>query len=371
MRIPSVQASLGEKTHEAILISSPTNIFYLTGFGDPLAREREAWMLITRKNAYFFTDGRYVDASLMKQLSDQEIEFRLLTHEYTVSWYLIEISKSEHIVTITFEPDDLTVAEYDRLKSNGIALKSRSSGSSEISREISRMVKDETEIKFIKQACKLVDELLARVISQIKVGMRERDILGMLHVSCYMVHGSVIDLAFSPIVAIDENSAIPHYDTKTHGEKIAKKGSLILLDCGVRYKNYCSDITRIVSIGEPTSKITQAYDTLYKAQQRAIKDLSTLKTYKIVDARCRKQLTKAGYPAYTHATGHGIGIEVHELPRFSLVSPDTIKPGHVVTVEPGIYMPGHWGMRLEDTVAINQDGSTTILTTTNRDLIIV
>ena len=163
----------------------------------------------------------------------------------------------------------------------------------------------------------------------------------------------MIEHAFTPIIAIDENSAVAHYDTKAHGDKRVKQGSLILIDCGIRYKNYCSDITRMISVGEPIAEVKGAYTALFSAQQQAITALSTLSTYKEVDELCRASLRTAGFPVYSHATGHGIGIQVHENPRFSPIITDTIKPVYVMTFEHGIYIPEKSGIRCEDKVLIN------------------
>ncbi len=315
-------------------------------------------MVISEKNKYLFTDGRYESEGLAEDLARRGVVLKMLRHDKKLSEHLVEICKEENIESLDFEADDLTVAEFELFKSKGVPLKMTTPGVNP------RGCKSDSEVELIKHACMLVDKLLAHVISQIKLGMNERDILKLFF-------DPEIEFAFPPIVAINENSAVPHYDPKTNGEKKATKGSLILIDCGVRYKNYCSDITRMVSVGQPTEEITRAYSALHKAQQQAIFNLQGSKTYKEVDQACRDSLQKAGYPVYSHATGHGIGIEVHEAPSFSPISLDTIKPGHVITVEPGIYIPNKWGMRLEDTVVINKDGSITVLTESPTELKII
>ena len=345
-----------------VLVSSPTTIFYKTGFGDPLGRERDAWMLLCGDNTYFFTDGRFENKALVKELAHKNVEFKLLSAEKRLAQHLKEIAGESEIA---FEKNDLTVAELELFREKGVKLEG------EYESDSLRVVKSDEEILHIKKACELVDSLLGSVIPQIKVGMSEKEILRLLYSQLSPSDEEMIEHAFTPIVAIDENSAVAHYDTKAHGDKRLKQGSLILIDCGIRYKNYCSDITRMISVGEPIAEVKGAYTALFTAQQQAITALSTLSTYKEVDELCRTSLQKAGFPVYSHATGHGIGIQVHENPRFSPISTDTIKPGHVITVEPGIYMPEKWGMRLEDTVLINADRSVTSLTATNRELIII
>ncbi len=344
-----------------VLISNPTTIFYKTGFGDPLSRERDAWMLLRGDKTYFFTDGRFENKALIEELAHKDIEFRLLSAEKRLAQHLKKlVGESE----VTFEKNDLTVAEMEQFREKGVKLEG------EYESDSLRVVKSDEEILHIKKACELVDSLLASVIPQIKIGMNEKEIFRLLY-SQLPTSEEMIEHAFTPIIAIDENSAVAHYDTKAHGDKRVKQGSLILIDCGIRYKNYCSDITRMISAGEPSAEVKGAYAALFTAQQQAITALSTLSTYKEVDELCRASLLNADFPVYSHATGHGIGIQVHENPRFSPISTDTIKPGNVITVEPGIYMPEKWGMRLEDTVLINTDRSVTSLTARNRELIII
>lgn len=363
-RIEMVQSELKKRDENGLLVSSAADIFYVTGsgregFGDPMGMEREAWMVILERAVYFFTDSRYESLQLKKQLHKLGVEFRLISHERSFSKQLEKVCQEHAVGRLTFEPSNVSVAEYEKLEK---FLKKPKKKRISIVSEL-RSVKEASEIKLIRHTCRLVDDLMTYVISHITVGQTERDIFDML-----LLGG---EMAFPPIVAIDENSAIPHYNTKAGGDKKVKKGSLILIDCGIRYKNYCSDLTRIVAMGYLTPEVKRAYAALQTAQQKTIENLSRFKTYKEVDQACRNSLSDANYAPYSHATGHGIGIQVHELPRFSPVSTDTIKPGAVVTVEPGIYIPGKWGMRLEDTVLINSDGSATALTKSSRELLVI
>ena len=348
-----------------VLISSPTTIFYKTSFGDPLSRERDAWMLLDDKKAYFFTDGRFESKTLVKQLAKEGVEFRLLSAQKRLAQHLTElVGESE----VAIEKHDLTVAEMEQLRKKGVRLEHA------FESEHLRTIKRDEEVVLIKKACELVDSLLQRVIPHIKIGISEKEIFFLLYSKLQELaieQREVVEHAFAPIVAIDENSAVAHYDTKAHGKKRVKQGSLILIDCGVRYKHYCSDITRVISVGKPQAEIQKAYDTLFSAQQQAISALSSRDSYQEVDKLCRNSIKISGFPEYSHATGHGIGIQVHENPSFSPISTDTIKPGHVLTVEPGIYIPEKWGMRLEDTIVIGADRRATVLTKTNTSLLII
>jgi Xaa-Pro aminopeptidase len=160
--------------------------------------------------------------------------------------------------------------------------------------------------------------------------------------------------AFEPIVAIDANSAVPHYDTKRGNNQKLRNGSVLLLDYGVQYESYNSDISRMIFIGDQSTEIMTAYEGLRKAQEETVQFVQKAKSLKEVDLFCRAELKKAGLPDFPHSTGHGVGIEVHESPKVSFRSTDQIKPFQILTIEPGIYFPDKWGMRVEDTVFVDE-----------------
>ena len=171
-------------------------------------------------------------------------------------------------------------------------------------------------------------------------------------------------------MAVDEHAAIAHYNTKK-GDGVLKDGSILLLDFGVKMHNYCSDITRMVGIGELSDEIKKTYSHLLEAQKKTIEYAKETDELKKIDIYCREELQKNDLPNYSHSTGHGIGLEVHEFPKVSGTSIDKKTKGQVFTIEPGVYIPNRWGMRIEDTVTVLDQGEIEVLTRFSKDLILV
>ncbi|KXK09535.1 MAG: putative peptidase [Microgenomates bacterium OLB23] len=168
--------------------------------------------------------------------------------------------------------------------------------------------------------------------------------------------------AFDPIVAVNEHAAVPHFNTLRDGKKRIGHNAIALIDVGARVNNYCSDISRMFVVGKPSTIFMNSYTNMLKIQEQTIQQLGTCKKYCEVDTYCREELKKVGITPHAHATGHGIGIDVHEKPYISSHSKDTIVPGHVVTIEPGTYIDNKFGIRIEDTIYIDEDHNPTQLT---------
>ena len=168
-------------------------------------------------------------------------------------------------------------------------------------------------------------------------------------------------MAFDPIVAVDVNSSVAHYNTKD-GTGAVKDGSIALIDFGVKYKNYLSDITRMVFVGHPSDEDKNVYKVLADAQQKTVKKIMELETLKEVDDFNRKLITDRRLPSYPHSTGHGVGLEIHEYPKVSFNSSDRKIENQIFTVDPGVYLPGKYGMRIEDTVVIEKGLKARLLT---------
>ncbi len=336
-RIELFRKTLKEKDLDAFLVSNFYNVFYLSGFKTLVDSEREAWFLVTQKYVYLFTDGRY--------RAPEDI-LRLISPEKRLIQHLQEIIEKDAIKTLGVEGDDLKLSEFlifkDKLKETELI-----STESLLVRQRER--KDSGEIEKIKEACRVIDRCLKEIAPAIKVGVGEKEIANKVE---FWLKNKGYEPAFETIVAVDENSAVPHYDARRGNNAKIKNSSIILIDAGARVNDYNSDITRMFFVGEKKTEIVNTYNTLLKVQSETVKRLKTEKFYKNVDSFCRKQLTAAGFPTYSHSTGHGIGLEVHEYPKISSVSEDKILPNQVVTIEPGIYFPGKWGMRIEDTVIV-------------------
>lgn len=339
---------------DALLISNHYNILYLTGFHGLSPEEREAWVLATRNNVYLFTDARY------SHFHSNNITVIEITPEKPLREHLKEIAIKEYISSSGCESDDLRMNEYEILQKFLPSLK----GFPHIFRE-QRTIKSIEEISLIKRACEYTDQCFKDIVKEIRSGLTEREIAFKIETWIRSHH---FDTAFYPIVAVNEHAAIPHFNTKTDGNKKVEKHSHILIDFGIRYKNYCSDMTRMICVGEPSNEYVNVYKALFAVQEKAIQLLLPHASYADIDTQTRKTIQEKGYPLIPHSLGHGVGLEIHEYPKISHSGTDYVKNGHVITIEPGIYLPGKFGIRIEDTVAI-ENGEAIVLTKTPKALL--
>jgi Xaa-Pro aminopeptidase len=216
-----------------------------------------------------------------------------------------------------------------------------------------RAVKDQSEIRTIRQALSIQQRAFEQTLDIIKPGMTEIEIAGYLEY-CMRSLGAE-GTSFPTIVAVDANGALPHYQPA--GKKL-KRGSTLLIDWGAQYKGYCSDLTRIVALGSMKPQVREIYDITLEAQQAAIEAIRPGVSLTEVDRAARDHIKRAGYgKQFGHGLGHGIGLDVHEQPTLSPRSEGELEPGHVITVEPGIYLPGVGGVRIEDDVAVTARGA--------------
>ncbi|OGK22100.1 hypothetical protein A2866_04590 [Candidatus Roizmanbacteria bacterium RIFCSPHIGHO2_01_FULL_39_8] len=361
-RIERVKTYLLGKKIDALLVSNFYNILYLTGFKTLTTDEREAFVLITQNKLYLFSDERYLSKNY--KLPTTNYELRLIEPKRGLLVHLKEIVGKEKIKTLGFEAEDLKYYEHFHISQQLAETKLMPTDRTLVKL---REIKDEREIALIEKACKITDKCLEDTSKIVKVGVSEKELAFKLEV---WLREKGYDLAFDPIVAVDENSAIAHYNTKT-GEGIVKKNSVILVDFGVKYKDYLSDITRMIFFGKPTDGITVAYENLLTAQKKTIEKVTVSRKLREPDLFCRETLTARGYPNYPHSTGHGVGLEIHEYPKVSFTSEDDKKIGQVITIEPGVYFSGKWGMRIEDTVVIDDDLTARTLTKYPKEIQII
>ena len=364
-RINKLRKILKDKNLDGFLISNFYNILYLTGFKTLTDNEREAWVFITEKSVYLFIDSRYI-------IHNEYLILKLITPEKGLIKHLLEIILEEKIQRLGFEGDDLKVGELQKLKEQLINVELVSLEKFIIK---IREIKDEEEINNIKTACQITDQCLEEIVKTIKIGSSEKEIAFRIE---FWLKKNNHDLSFYPIVAVDKNSAIPHYDTQNGTNEKIKNNSVILIDFGTKFQDYHSDMTRMIFFGRPTEEIINTYTALLNAQEKTIKSsfakASEDKQYitgKDVDLYCRQQLTIINQQlTYSHSTGHGVGLQIHESPKISFTSTDTLLPNQVITIEPGVYINNKWGMRIEDTVLLKGDG-VEILTKFSKQLLII
>jgi len=228
-----------------------------------------------------------------------------------------------------------------------------------------RTCKDDHEIKLMQEACKIADRVMAAVQKEIRPGLREKDLALFIETEYKKLSD---DVSFKPIVASGPNAALPHHSP---GDRILQKGDFIVVDCGAVYNGYCSDITRTFCLGKATAEMKKVYQVVQDANAKAFEALekNSQLSGEEVDGAARAVITAAGYGhLFTHRTGHGIGMEVHEAPYLVEGNSEPLKQGMTFTIEPGIYLPEKFGVRIEDVVVITGQGVRR-LTSFNRDLI--
>lgn len=358
-RISLVRKAMINSSIDALFISIFYNILYLTGFKTLTTDEREAFVLVTKTNVYLFTDARY---DIKLEVKNEKLKVKYIEPEKGLFFHLNTIIKEEKIHSLGIESEDLRVHEFEKLKTMFGQIRII-----QLEKFIIKLraIKENEEIENIRKACEITDQCLENVIPLIRNGNSEKKIVFQIE-QWIKEHG--FDLAFDPIVAVNINSAIPHYNTK-EGKGIIEDSSIILLDFGVKYRDYLSDITRMVFV-KPTDEMINVYRKLLTVQEQTIKEIENETDPKIIDRFCRKSLIEKGLQNFSHSLGHGIGLEIHEYPKLSQMSYDTLVDNQVFTIEPGVYFPNKWGMRIEDTVVM-KDHRVELLTKFNKNIMII
>lgn len=361
-RITQTKKLLDESSVDSLFLTDFTSILYLTGFKTLSPHEMEAKMIVTATKSYLITDSRY-EHEAHEYFSDHDnITVCIQTPEMTFIQILTEIIGDCNIEKVGFESHHLTFMWFEHLQKN---LKDVTWKPLPFPLMKMRDVKDAKELELMRKAASLTDKCLNSIIPLLKVGNTERQVVEAME---DWIRARGLQFSFDPIVAVDDHAALPHYNNK-QSDGTFKEGSIILIDMGVSYEDYCADITRMFFIGKPSTDIEKAYYDLLNIQKKTVELVEIGKTGEEIDTVAREGLISLGYPPIPHSTGHGLGLEVHEGVRISKGVKDTIKEGMVFTIEPGIYYPGKWGMRIEDTVAI-VDSKVEILTKFPKEFIV-
>jgi Xaa-Pro aminopeptidase len=336
---------------DSIIFFNMSNIRYLSGFTGS-----EGVLLIGSGQSILIVDGRYTSQARLQTRGIKIIECADKI-EATA-----EAIKKLKLKMVGFEVDSITLATYNKLTSRFqqekfIAL------SDEL--RMLRACKDDTEIAFMKKAAQISSSSVCSVIDQIKPGWTEKEIALQLEINARKAGAEGI--AFETIVAAGENSSLPH--ARPTDKKI-KKGDFVVIDFGVRYNGYCSDETCTIAFGKLTDRQKNAYQIVKEAYERALDEIAADIPAADIDRSARNVFGKKYSRYFVHGTGHGVGLEIHEFPRLSSNSGDILKPRMVFTVEPGLYIPGLWGIRIEDTVLLKEN-SCEKLTKMDKKLIII
>jgi len=351
-RLQKLQNEIASQNLDAALISNPPNIIYLTNYSGFSSEEREAFLLITPKQQYILTDGRYSQA--VKKLIPNFELIEISGKSKFKDLLKILVAKLK-IYKLGIEEEDLKVDEYRLVKK---VIKNLQ----DFKFHQHRRVKTPEEIKLIEKACQIGDKAFELILTKIKKDISEKEL--MFHLENF-IREQGFEPSFKTIVAFAENSAVPHHQT---GDKKLKSGDFVLLDFGVKFKNYCSDMTRTRVFGKPSQKQKRIHEVVLDSQKKAITFLQNHLPgrptpgvgvgvlAKDVDKAARDYILGQGFPSIPHSLGHGIGIEVHEHPYLSMNSKEILEEGMVFSIEPGIYLPELGGVRIEDLFVIEKGG---------------
>lgn len=352
LRVDRLRELMRTTDISAFLVTNRYNLRYLTGFSGSAGAA-----LITADAAFLLTDFRYVD-----QARSQAAEFDIIQRQGPMEELIAELLSKEHAENLAFEEETVTFKEYLELEALVEQDLLPVSGLVETLRE----VKDTAEIKTIKKACAIADAAFEHILTCIRPGMTERQIANEL--DFYMRSMGASGVSFETIVASGERSALPH---GVATDKEIAVGEFVTLDFGCYYDGYVSDITRTIAIGEPSDQLKDIYQIVFDAQQQVMSAARPGMTGKELDAVARDYITQKGYgEAFGHTTGHGIGLEVHEGPHVSAISDVPLVANNIITNEPGIYLSGIGGVRIEDDLLITENGVES-LTQSPKELIIL
>lgn len=337
-RTDKLLCGLPDKT--GVLIHNPSNIFYLSGYTG------EGLLLVAPGLYAVITDFRYVEAA-QKQCPGFAVHtVRAGVSHVQVAYELLE---NAGIKSVAFEDNIVTVRGMKEIQQ---AMPGVSFTPLDFKVEKLREVKDDDELRCIEHACDITCQAFEYICGYIAPGRTERDV--QLALDYKMLQLGAYGLAFSTIVASGENGSLPH---AVPGDRVIEEGDMVTIDFGARVDGYDADMTRTVAVGQPSDKMRKIYEIVLRAQETAQAAIAPGVPAAEIDKIARDIITEAGYgECFGHSTGHGVGIDIHEQPRVSSRSDQILTPGNIITVEPGIYVPGLGGVRIENTCAVTETG---------------
>ena len=335
---------------DGMIISNPVNIKYLTGL------TAEGTLLITPKENIFITDSRYIESVNSKLTLEDEIVV------YNIKETFEEDYKHffDYCENVGFEENYVTYADYKKIM---IKYKINNLEETEFIIEKQRMIKEEEEIENIRKACKITDDCFEFLKTYIKVGQTEEEIAKKI---VEYFNNNAEGVSFSPIVASGPNSAVPHAEPT---KRQIREGDMITIDMGCKVNGYASDMTRTIFVSYVPEEIKEIYDLVLKNQKQVLLELRAGSNLKEISSKVEEDFEKNGY-LLVHSLGHGVGLDIHELPFINSKKEEFAKANMVITNEPGIYIPGRYGVRIEDTCLI-LDNRCEVLTKSEKGYVIV
>ena len=344
-RVDGIVAQFPDQELDAVLISAPENRRYLSGFSGSAG-----YLFITKDNALLVTDSRYTE-----QAAKQCPAFQVKQVRGGWDW-LVEELKSSGVKKVGFESQDMTVSSYNSLI-DAIKGDSGLGGVSMVPApglaENQRIIKDKEELSMLQLAIDAADKAMDQVCPAITPGMTEKEVAWKMEMA--MRDAGADAISFDTIVAAGPNGAMAHHQPSDY---VIKQGDPIVIDMGAKVGGYCSDLSRSISVGEADETFKKIYDIVLGAQLTAINTVKVGMTGEETDSLSRDVIAEAGYgDNFGHSLGHGVGLVIHENPRVGPRSTDILELNTVFTVEPGIYLTGWGGIRIEDIVILREGGA--------------
>ncbi|HEX3820770.1 MAG TPA: Xaa-Pro peptidase family protein [Candidatus Sulfotelmatobacter sp.] len=353
-----IVTSKSKSRFDALLVSHLANIRYLCGFTGSAG-----FLLVEESGSVFFTDVRY-DTQAREEVKGAKVVIAKKAVLQALADYLARRHKRPRAWTVGIESEHFTVSEKKRMGQlcpAGVGLKDAPAIV-----ERARMIKDADELNLVRDAVRLGAKLFERAVEVMRPGVKEVEVAAQMELAARQAGAE--EMSFPTIIASGARSALPH--GRASSQPIPS-GAFVVCDFGVILSGYCSDQTRTVWVGKVSNEARHAYEAVRHAQQAGIEAVRPGATTGEVDAAARVVLRKAGLGKYfTHSTGHGVGLEIHEIPRVAKGQEEVLQPGMVITIEPGVYFPGKWGVRIEDMVAVTSSGCE-VLTPTSKALLAV
>ena len=323
------------------LIENELNLRYFTG-----SDIDTGYLAVSNNNAYFITDFRYIEAA-EKHFNNTDVTVVL---QNNASEQIKEIFEKENCEKLLIETEHQSVFRlnfFKKITENVVTDKILDNIISDL-----RVIKSKWELEQIAKAQDITDKAFTHALKFIKAGLSERDLA--LEIEFFMRKSGAQSVSFNLITISGKNTSLPH---GIPSEKPIENGDFVTMDIGCKVNGYCSDMTRTVAVGYATDEMKKVYNTVLEAQKRALKTIKSGIVAKTVDAAARDYIYEQGYEScFGHATGHGVGLFIHEAPTVSFKSETVLKPNMVITVEPGIYLKDKFGVRIEDMVAVTKDG---------------
>ena len=324
---------------DSLLVTSDANIRYLTGF-----ISTESWLYICKKGAFYITDSRYCAEAKSRLKNCSVVCFK--ESKYRT---VFELAKKAESSAIGIDEKALLLLEYNKLKKNKPKAVKLIKTTGFV--ESFRVIKEPVELNYIKDALKIQKKAIGYLRKIIKPGITEKEVF--LKLENYVKRQGAI-FSFQPIIASGQNSTCPHAGLT---DRKIRKNDVVLVDFGVDVKGYKSDLTRMFFLGRIPQSVREVFDCVARAQRSAIEIIKPGMAVACIDKQARNCLSKNKLGRYfTHALGHGVGLDVHEAPRLSQKDSSVLKEGMVITVEPAVYIPGQFGIRIEDMVYVTKEG---------------